>query len=121
MNILKWFKKNTEKINEDNSINSLILTLDKNNNAYINVKIENLSDDAAIAYADLLCSLTSGLYNKSILDTLMEVGSKDISIFKFIEKIVISWAANSEIEKNNKKICRGEPQVKPTSFNKIAK
>lgn len=121
MNILKWFRKNTTKqINEDNYINSLILTLDKNNNPYINVRIENLSDDAAIAYADLLSSLTSGLYNKSILDTLMDVGSKDITIFKFIEKIVVSWAANSAIEKNNKK-CNGEPQVKPTSFNKIAK
>jgi len=122
MNIFNWswWKKSKEN-KQTIPINTLVFTLDEKHQPYIQVKIENLTEEAAVAYADLLASVTIGLYNKSILDTLMDVGSKDITIYKFVEQTLLQWQLLSTVDKKTKKNWYNKPQVKPTSFNKLAK
>lgn len=119
MNIFKWFIKKPQI--QNTPINTLLLSLDEANRPFIHIRIEHLTEESAQSYADLLFSLTTGLYNQSLINTLSDIASKDTNIYMFVEKIMEAWRLLNNEEQKAKEVWDNEPQVKPTSFNKTAK
>lgn len=113
----QWFQKG--KKDAYNEGNHIIFSLNNHNEPFVNIKIQNTDNISAEAYGNLIYSITNGLYNKSILDTLVSVGSADDTIYRFVEQSLAHWIKINK--QSNNYAPTDEPVIKPTSFNKISK
>lgn len=127
MNILsKIFSTNTEKNENENDNptsegNCIIFSLDQKSNdePFIKIKIQNISTNDSIKFAQLLYDITGGLYNDSIINLMLKMTEQDLHIRQFINSTILNWGLLSK--DYNRSNTDNQPVIMPTDFNKNAK
>lgn len=132
MNIFsKLFRAESNKNNDSDLTapegNCIIFSLDpkSNDEPFIKIKIENTSNEDSIKFAQLLCDVTDGLYNESIINLMLKMTDQDLQIKKFVHSTILNWTllvktynkSNKDLSSNND----NQPLIMPTDFNKNAK
>lgn len=124
--ILNFFKKkqpNELSTSREIIENKLIFSFDDNGDVRAEIEICDLTPDDALKYADLIHSLSIGLYTQSIIDILTTISKENPSTEEFVKNTLISYSIlntfhQSEKLQNNKKYDSNVPIMKPTDFYK---
>lgn len=101
-----WIKENE---------NSLSVIVDKNNNAVIEVNVQNLSEKNAIKFAETLFLMNTGSYQEQIIKILAELKVSQPDRSDFIERVIQYWSLYSDAYAEN----QDKPCVSPLSFSKL--
>lgn len=129
LNTIKQFLKKEEIATEhtQDQFNYITFLVDKETKEpYIKINIQDLSNEDAKVYGEMLFDINSGLYQSSILDILVDFAKQDDKINKFIMDTIMSWHSLCSIKQepddtNIQKPWLKKPQISPIEFNKNAK
>lgn len=112
--MIKYFKNFFYKRkNFTNNINnSIIFSINDNQEIIIETKLYNRSTESAAKFGYLLFLINEGYCVKHILDCLSTIQKKDIKKDLFIQSIISQWSSQITDHDND-----DEPIIKPTQFN----
>jgi hypothetical protein len=111
----KIFNKNIEK-KEDPS-NGLTVLLGKDDEPYVHMFVENLAQGEPEKFANMLYSLSNGLYAESLFNTLQELSKENEEIRSFVTQVTIRLLQiRDNVYKNINNENNNLPLVRPTKF-----
>lgn len=113
------FKTKDNKLeSEKHSSNSVCLSIDEWNRLYIDLAIENFDAKNLEDFGKMLYSLSGGLYETKILDSLVAMAQKNPKYAKDIQTILLSWSSMimDSSEKNQYNI--KQPLIRPSTVFK---
>lgn len=119
--------KNDQSTNVNSEGNCIIFSLDpkSNDEPFIKIKIENTSNEDSVKFAQLLCDITDGLYNESIINLMLKMTDQDLEIRKFVHSTIMNWSfivkSYNKLDKDLSSKNDNQPVIMPTDFNKNAK
>lgn len=98
------------------SNNTIIFSVDTDNNNDFKLEINHYSKEAAEKFGVLLFLINEGYYVQSILDSLSSLSKENEEKSQFVQQAIYNWSSHIKAS-DGYSSTNDEPIVKPTQFN----
>ena len=110
--------KQDKQDKQENSNGLAVLLQNDEQQPYVYMFVDNLSDQDAIKFANMLFSLSNGLYAETLYQNLQNLAKEGAETASFVNKVITQLLLINEYASKEQKTVTNEPVVKPTNFMK---